>query len=56
MASPILVTKLFITAARPELVTQPRLITWLGEGLQRKLTLVFAPADFGKTTIVTEWL
>ncbi len=56
MASSILVTKLFIPTTRPELVPRPRLITALNEGLQRKLTLISAPAGFGKTTVVTEWL
>ncbi len=56
MAFPVLVTKLFIPAARPELVSRPRLIEQLDEGLNRKLTLVSAPAGFGKTTLVTEWL
>ena len=33
-----------------------RLIDLLNEGLHRKLTLISAPAGFGKTTVVTEWL
>jgi LuxR family maltose regulon positive regulatory protein len=56
MISPILVTKLFIPAARPELVHRPRLIEQLNSGLHRKLTLISAPAGFGKTTLVSEWL
>jgi len=56
MSSTILVTKLFIPAARPELVHRPRLLERLDGGLHRKLTLVSAPAGFGKTTVVTEWL
>ena len=56
MAVPILVTKLFIPAVRPELVRRPRLIEQLNRGLSRKLTLISAPAGFGKTTLVTEWL
>jgi LuxR family transcriptional regulator, maltose regulon positive regulatory protein len=56
MPASILVTKLFIPAARPELVPRPRLIKQLNAGLHRKLTLVSAPAGFGKTTVVTEWL
>jgi len=56
MASPILVTKLFVPVARPDLVSRPRLIEQLDGGLRRKLTLVSAPAGFGKTTLVTEWL
>ena len=52
----ILHTKLFIPPTRPELVSRPRLIEQLNEGLHRKLTLISAPAGFGKTTLVTEWL
>ena len=56
MSIPILVTKFFVPAARPELVLRPRLIEQLNGGLHRKLTLISAPAGFGKTTVVTEWL
>ena len=56
MTSPILVTKLFIPAARPNLVKRSRLIERLDGGLHRKCTLVCAPAGFGKTTLVTEWM
>ena len=56
MSSPVLVTKLFIPATRPELVRRPRLIERLNGGLDQKLTLISAPAGFGKTTLVTEWL
>jgi LuxR family maltose regulon positive regulatory protein len=56
IAFPILVTKLFVPATRPELVSRPRLIDCLNEGQSRKLTLVSAPAGFGKTTLVAEWV
>ncbi len=56
MAAPILLTKLFIPAPRPELVPRPHLIEKLNNGLHRKLTLISAPAGFGKTTLVTEWV
>ena len=54
----VLTSKLFIPALRPSLVPRPRLIHLLNEGLrtQRKLTLVSAPAGFGKTTLVVAWL
>ena len=52
----LLTTKLFIPATRPELVPRRHLIEKLGEGLHRKLTLISAPAGFGKTTLVTEWV
>jgi len=53
---PILQTKLYIPPLRPELVSRPRLIERLNAGLHRKLTLVSAPAGFGKTTLVSEWV
>ena len=52
----LLSTKLFIPTTRPELVSRTRLIEQLNLGLHRKLTLISAPAGFGKTTVVTEWI
>jgi LuxR family transcriptional regulator, maltose regulon positive regulatory protein len=52
----LLSTKLFIPPTRPEFVPRPLLIEQLREGLHRKMTLISAPAGFGKTTLVTEWL
>ena len=52
----LLATKLFIPKTRPELVARPRLIERIQDGLHRKLTLVSAPAGFGKTTLVSEWV
>jgi LuxR family maltose regulon positive regulatory protein len=56
MSAPILATKLYIPPPRPKAVPRPRLIERLNEGLIRKLTLVSAPAGFGKTTLVSEWV
>jgi len=55
MATPLLTTKFYVPPLRPELVSRPRLIEQLNAGLHRKLTLVSAPAGFGKTTLLTEW-
>ena len=54
--APLLTTKLCLPPARPNLVTRWRLIEKLKEGLARPLTLVSAPAGFGKTTLISEWL
>jgi len=51
----LLATKLYIPPVRPELVSRPRLLERLNAGLNRKLTLISAPAGFGKTTLVSEW-
>jgi LuxR family maltose regulon positive regulatory protein len=54
---PLLRTKLYTPDLRPgEWVARPRLSTQLDESLRRKLTLISAPAGFGKTTVVTDWL
>jgi ATP/maltotriose-dependent transcriptional regulator MalT len=56
MSTPILATKLYIPPPRTKVVFRPRLIERLNEGLHRKLTLISAPAGFGKTTLVSEWV
>ena len=56
MSTPILTTKLYIPPPRPKTVLRPRLIERLNEGQHRKLTLVSAPAGFGKTTLLSEWV
>lgn len=55
MVAPILTTKLHIPHVSPNLVPRPRLIDRLNQGLHRKLTLISAPAGFGKTTLISEW-
>jgi LuxR family maltose regulon positive regulatory protein len=55
MTMPILATKLYTPSARTKAVLRIRLTKRLNDGLQGKLTLVSAPAGFGKTTLVSEW-
>jgi LuxR family maltose regulon positive regulatory protein len=49
-------TKLFVPRQRAGLVARPRLRALLDRGVESKLTLVSAPAGFGKTTLLTEWV
>ena len=56
MYTPILATKLYIPPPRPGVVPRPRLTDRLNEGLHRRLTLISAPAGFGKTTLISEWI
>ena len=51
----LLTTKLYVPRAHPNLVPRPRLGKLLAEGMSRKLTLISAPAGFGKTTLLSEW-
>jgi LuxR family maltose regulon positive regulatory protein len=53
---PILATKLHIPEPRPDLVSRTALIERLNRGIRRKLTLISAPAGFGKTTILSDWI
>ena len=53
---PLLQTKLYIPRPRPGLVQRPRLIERLERGTASKVTLVSAPAGFGKTTLLADWL
>ena len=54
MSTPLLATKLYTPPQRPNLVLRPRLVERLNDGLGRKLTLISAPAGFGKTTLICE--
>jgi ATP/maltotriose-dependent transcriptional regulator MalT len=57
-AVPLLSTKLYAPPPRPELVPRARLLRRLDDGLQPgvRLVLVSAPAGYGKTTLVSNWL
>jgi LuxR family transcriptional regulator, maltose regulon positive regulatory protein len=56
VTGPLLATKLHLPRGRPGLVARPRLVERLRRGSGATLTLVSAPAGFGKTTLLTEWL
>lgn len=57
-ANSLLSTKLFIPQMRylQDILPRPRLTDRLKSGLSRQLTLISAPAGFGKTTLLTEWI
>ncbi len=54
MLSPLLVTKLYVPRPRPGAITRARLVARLDDGPRNRLTLISAPAGFGKTTLVSE--
>ena len=56
MPAPLLETKLYVPGPRRGLVPRPRLSQRLDRGTTSKLMLISAPAGFGKTTLLTEWL
>jgi LuxR family transcriptional regulator, maltose regulon positive regulatory protein len=53
--TPIQKTKFFIPLVRAGLISRQRLIEQLNMGQDCKLTLISAPAGFGKTTLLSEW-
>lgn len=56
MPATLLRTKLNLPPPRSGLVLRPRLVEQLDAGLHGRLTLVCAPAGFGKTTLISAWL
>ncbi len=62
MTAPLVTTKFCLPILRKDRILRGRLIErleaglWQGDGFVRRLTLVSAPAGFGKTTLVSEWL
>ncbi|HEX3620830.1 MAG TPA: hypothetical protein VHT97_00785, partial [Acidimicrobiales bacterium] len=53
---PLVETKLYLPRQRRAVLARPRLRERLKRGAESALTLVSAPAGFGKTTVLTEWL
>lgn len=62
MSAPLLATKLYVPPSRPKAVARPRLTERLNDGLRhgqgfaRRLTLISAPAGFGETALVGQWV
>lgn len=53
---PLLETKLYAPRAQAALVARPRLLDAIRYAADHKLTIVVAPAGFGKTTLLAGWL
>lgn len=53
---PLIKTKLFIPHLLKSLVPRPQLLEKLKEGAQKPLILISAPAGYGKTTLLAEWI
>jgi LuxR family maltose regulon positive regulatory protein len=56
LVEPIIDAKLHPPQLRPDWVARPRLLQELDEAVLRPVVLVAAPAGFGKTTLITQWL
>lgn len=56
MTTPLLTTKLYIPPTCRDIISRPRLIEQLNKSISRKLTLISAPAGFGKSTILSAWV
>ena len=55
LKDPLLTTKLYVPTVKPNLVERRRLTELLNGGAKGRLTLISAPAVFGKTTLLSEW-
>jgi LuxR family maltose regulon positive regulatory protein len=55
METPLLQTKLYIPQPQTNHIPRPRLVALMNEGAGRKLTLVSAPAGFGKSSLLSQW-
>jgi LuxR family maltose regulon positive regulatory protein len=56
VSSPLLSTKICIPTSRKEIISRLKLIDQLNTGRECKLILVSAPAGYGKTTLLIEWI
>jgi LuxR family transcriptional regulator, maltose regulon positive regulatory protein len=52
---PLLATKLHMPSVAPHLIVRPRLLTGLSQGMKYRLTLLSAPAGYGKTMLLATW-
>jgi LuxR family maltose regulon positive regulatory protein len=52
----LLATKLYVPSARADVLSRSRLVEQLNLALDRPLTLLSAPAGYGKTTVLSTWV
>ncbi len=56
MSTPLLTTKLYIPPIRSKILSRPKLLSRIDSSIGKKLTLISAPAGFGKTTLLGDWI
>jgi LuxR family maltose regulon positive regulatory protein len=55
-SSILLRTKFLVPHPRPDLLSRPRLLEWLESNVDKRLTLLSAPAGYGKTTLLADFI
>jgi LuxR family maltose regulon positive regulatory protein len=56
MEAPLLQTKFYTPQPQTSHIPRPQLVERINEGIERKLTLITAPAGFGKTSLLSQWV
>lgn len=53
--SPLIITKILLPRRRPDLLRRPRLVDFIHEHIERKLSILSAPAGYGKTSLLIDY-